>query len=128
VTVLDILLIDDDADFVGVTSAVLRNEGHRVFVGRTGVSATAIAAEVCPDVVLLDLRLPDADGYDVARALRRQLPATTAIIVITALPQAIQSDDIDLIVSKPLALELFGGLVEYIRRCRQRSLGEGALR
>jgi DNA-binding response OmpR family regulator len=128
VAALDILLVDDDADFADLAADVLRTDGHRVAVVRNGASAIAAASVIRPDVVLLDLRLPDADGSDVARALRRQLPVSTAIIVVTALPQVSHIDAIDLMVSKPVALELFGGLLEYIRRCRQREIAEGTSR
>jgi CheY-like chemotaxis protein len=116
---LNILFVDDDAEFTDSAAEALRNEGHHVCCAPDGASAVAFASELGPDVVLLDLRTPYGDGYNLAHALRQRIPRTTPIIVLTAVPTASHSDDIDLIVSKPVALELFGGLVDYIHRCRR---------
>ena len=125
---LDILLVDDDADFADLAAEVFERDGHRVFIVADGASALPMASAVRPHVVVLDLRLPDADGREIARVLRRQLPVSTAIIVITALPQTSHTDDVDVMVSKPAVLELFGGLVEYVHRCGRRATEEGASR
>jgi DNA-binding response OmpR family regulator len=120
---LNILFVDDDAEFTDTAAEALRNDGHHVCCARDGASAMAFASELGPDVVLLDLRIPYGDRYNLAHALRQRIPPTTPIIVLTAVPSAGHNDDIDLIVSKPVALELFGGLVDYIHRCRGRAGG-----
>jgi DNA-binding response OmpR family regulator len=125
---LNILLVDDDTDFAELTAESLRDDGHRVSIAKDGASATVLAREIRPEVVLLDLQLPDADGYEVARTLRASLPQTTPIIVVTGLRDANLVDEVDLMLHKPIPTELFGGLLEYIRRSRQNMANARRLR
>ena len=113
-----ILIVDDNEDYAELTADVLRLGGHRVSIAGTGTSAIALAATIQPEVVLLDLNLPDLDGYQVARLLRPVLPAATPIIVVTAHRQPRAVDEVDLILSKPVETDLFSGLIEYV--CRRR--------
>jgi two-component system response regulator EvgA len=66
-----ILIVDDHASFRSTARALLEAEGLEV-VGDAadGASALAAAARLHPDVVLLDVNLPDMDGFEVARKLR----------------------------------------------------------
>jgi len=116
---LKILLVDDDASFAQQTAEALRGEGHRVWVSTSGASAIELAPELRPDVVLLEIDLRDASGYEVARALRKNVPPTTPIIAVTGLRQATLAEELDLLLNKPIPCELFGGLLEYMRRRRQ---------
>jgi DNA-binding NarL/FixJ family response regulator len=67
-----VLIVDDHADFRTVARALLEDGGYRV-VGEaaTGGEALEAAAGLCPQVVLLDVQLPDVDGFTVSRELRR---------------------------------------------------------
>lgn len=121
---LDILLIDDDADFSHVTAAALREQGHRVLTVGSGAAALALTRDLRPDAVLLDLGLPGEDGFEIARMLRRQLPPTTPIIVVTGQRGVAQGDTVDLLLNKPIQIELVGGLVEYVRRRRRRDTAQ----
>lgn len=60
----------------------LRRSGFRTTVARTGAEALELAGRVQPDVLLLDLALPDADGRDICRQLRRE--SEVPIIMVTA--------------------------------------------
>lgn len=66
-----ILIVDDYAPFRETARSLLETEGFEV-VGEAedGLSAVQLAAEVEPEVVLLDVHLPDIDGFEVARRLR----------------------------------------------------------
>jgi DNA-binding response OmpR family regulator len=119
VTSLSILLVDDDVDFAELMAEALRDEGHRVAIARTAAAAQELAGVLRPDVVLLDLGLPDADGYSVARSLRGMLPPLTPIVVVTGRPYAPYSAEVDLMLTKPVPSDLFGGLLEFIRRRRE---------
>jgi CheY-like chemotaxis protein len=66
-----ILVIEDNLDAGDTLAEILELQGHRVHVARDGRSGLALAREQRPDVVLCDIGLPDIDGYEVARALRR---------------------------------------------------------
>jgi signal transduction histidine kinase/ActR/RegA family two-component response regulator len=67
-----VLVIEDNADGAQTLADVLELHGHEVRVARDGRSGIEAARELRPDVVLCDLGLPDVDGYDVARTLRRE--------------------------------------------------------
>jgi two-component system KDP operon response regulator KdpE len=77
-----ILIIEDEPPMRGFLRATLRAQGYQVVEAATAREGLAQAAGRNPEVILLDLGLPDADGLDVARDLRRQLRAP--IIVISA--------------------------------------------
>jgi CheY-like chemotaxis protein len=78
---LKVLVVDDNTDLVEMLSTVVEAAGHdawKAFDGQSGISA---ALRHRPDVVLLDLGLPDMDGCDVARALRREPALRGAYLV-----------------------------------------------
>ena len=69
---LRILIADDVADSANALEALLRMEGHEVYTSYDGAEALAIALDLRPEVVLLDLQMPGLSGFDVCRAIRRQ--------------------------------------------------------
>jgi PAS domain S-box-containing protein len=66
-----VLVIEDNADAGQSLADLLELEGHRVHLAEDGRSGIDLAREVRPDVILCDIGLPDLNGYEVARALRR---------------------------------------------------------
>jgi two-component system cell cycle response regulator DivK len=78
-----VLIVDDDARNLKLARDVLLAAGYRTLVAETGNEAVALAAEHLPDVILMDLRLPDMDGTDAARILRGE--ARTAVIPVVLL-------------------------------------------
>ncbi len=71
---LDVLLVDDNYDAVVATAALLENMGHTVRVAATGEEAIGEAARQAPQVAILDIGLPDMDGYTLARRLQADMP------------------------------------------------------
>jgi two-component system CheB/CheR fusion protein len=65
-----VLLIEDEETIARVLREVLEGRGHTVEVAATGAQGIVKARAFRPDVVLLDLGLPDVDGIDVARIIR----------------------------------------------------------
>lgn len=84
-----ILVVDDNADAAGMLAELLSVLGHHVTVASSGQDAIATAIQARPEVVLLDIGLPDVDGYEVARSLRRA-PETagSALVALTGYGQA----------------------------------------
>jgi len=76
-----ILIIDDNADASEALAMLLANEGHEVETCLDGVSGISAAATFSPDVVLLDIGLPDMDGYEVSRRLRESGSNRNVILV-----------------------------------------------
>jgi len=65
-----VLIVEDNDDTRQMMHEVLRFSGHDVRTARDGASGLALAAEARPDVALIDIGLPDVDGYEVARRMR----------------------------------------------------------
>jgi two-component system phosphate regulon response regulator PhoB len=80
-----VLVVEDDADLREILAYNLGRVGHGVTAVGRGREALRAAREHAPDVVLLDLMLPDMPGVDVCKALRRE-PGTSAarILFVTA--------------------------------------------
>ena len=66
------LIVDDDMDTAVSLSLLLQLGGHTTAIAHDGIAALKAVDEIKPDIVLLDLGLPGMDGYEVARAIRRQ--------------------------------------------------------
>jgi DNA-binding response OmpR family regulator len=77
-----ILFVEDEPSISDPFSKALAREGFEPVVARTGKEALALAERIEPDLVLLDLNLPDTDGRDIARELRRR--GDTPIVMLTA--------------------------------------------
>jgi DNA-binding response OmpR family regulator len=82
-----ILVVDDDPSILALTTAVLHDEGYEALPAPGGARALEIAKASQVDLILLDLRMPDVSGWDVARELKRRA-SCPPIVVITASPDA----------------------------------------
>lgn len=104
-----ILVIDDEIGMCKTLSDILTDRGYRVEVAYSGKEGLAKAALHPPDLVILDLRLPDGDGLDILARIRRVAPGSRAL-VITAYggertAEEIRSRDVLAYLEKPLDLE-----------------------
>jgi two-component system response regulator ResD len=79
-----VLVVDDEPTIGDVVSRYLRRAGYQTDVALTGHDALERAFRERPDVIVLDLMLPDTDGLEVMRRLRRRDPLRTAFILLTA--------------------------------------------
>ena len=76
-----ILIVDDDVDAVEALGELLRDCGHEVATARDGPQALDRARLHRPDVVLLDISMPEMDGYEVAKRIRGDLGLYDALLV-----------------------------------------------
>ena len=84
-----VLIVDDDERNLRLARDVLRAAGLRTIEGSTGAEGIELAGRHLPDLILMDLGLPDMDGASAARELGA--PARTAeipVVALTALPQS----------------------------------------
>ena len=79
-----VLVVDDEPTIRDIVSRYLLRAGYATTVAATGREAITCAGRDRPDVVVLDLALPDLDGLEVMRRLRRQERDRTAILLLTA--------------------------------------------
>ena len=77
-----VLVVDDEPKIAQLARDYLEHAGFRVSTAANGKSALQAAARERPDLIVLDLRLPDMDGLDVTRTLRKE--STVPIIMLTA--------------------------------------------
>jgi two-component system, OmpR family, KDP operon response regulator KdpE len=77
-----ILVVDDEPNILGAMEPLLRSHGYEVSTAMTGRAAIAAASRDAPDLIVLDLGLPDMDGVDVCRTVREDGGAP--IIVLSA--------------------------------------------
>jgi DNA-binding response OmpR family regulator len=79
---VDVLVVEDAPEFAQIICTVLRNAGHRVRSAATVADAMHSLSSVPPDLVVLDLSLPDGDGLDLCRVIRERTSAY--VLVLTA--------------------------------------------
>ncbi len=77
-----VLVVDDDRKIVQLVRAYLERDGHRVVAAHDGRAALATFEAERPDLVVLDLMLPELDGYEVCRRIRAE--DDTPILMLTA--------------------------------------------
>lgn len=126
-----ILIVEDNTDLASGIEYNLRLEGYDTRVVEDGRTALTVAEQWLPDVILLDLMLPELDGYQVLRTLRGR-GDKTPVVILTA--RAEEADkvlgfrlDADQYVTKPFGiLELLERIRALIRRTA-RDAGSGAL-
>jgi len=104
-----VLIVDDDDAFRNVLAGELKRMGFEVNSASSGAEAIRYVGEREPDIVLLDLRLPDMGGLDVLRTIREKRPATDVIMLtghgtIDTAIESIRMGAFDY-VSKPCPLE-----------------------
>lgn len=124
-----ILIVEDEARIAGFVEDALRSEGFSPVVARTGPEGVALGVDPAVDLIILDVMLPDLDGFEVLKALRRRRP-DVPVLMLTA------RDDVrskisglesgaDDYLTKPFALE---ELLARVRALLRRRAQPGTLR
>jgi CheY-like chemotaxis protein len=115
----NILVVEDNKDSRDLVDYLLRAGGYAPRMAAGGVEGLKMALEEPPDLILMDLRMPDMDGYEVAAALKgRAELALTRIVVVTASAMVedrkrIADAGFDGYIQKPIDPEAF---VEQVRQ------------
>ncbi len=98
-----ILVVDDEASIVNIISFNLKKEGYEVITANDGETGLELALSEKPDLVLLDIMMPQMDGYEVCRKIREK--SAVPIIMLTA-----RADEVD----KVIGLEM--GADDYVTK------------
>jgi DNA-binding NarL/FixJ family response regulator len=121
-----LLVVDDDAGLLLAVSDTLRAEGYDVTTARRGAEAMIRIAEVLPDLIISDIRMPGMDGYQLVRNLRSH--ARTRLVPIVFLTAKDETADriagfrtgVDAYVTKPFEpdelVAIVAGILERVQR------------
>ena len=131
-----ILLVEDAPDNRNIAELILLDAGHTVICVGDGVSAITTAADLQPDVILMDLSIPRIDGWEATRLLKMD-PLTSEIPVIAFTAHALPNDierahaaGCAAVIAKPFEIDFFLGQVNAMLRPeaneRSRAHGERA--
>jgi two-component system nitrogen regulation response regulator NtrX len=104
-----ILIVDDEVSILNSLSSILEDEGHGVVVAKSGAEALKICTEDPPDLMLLDIWMPEMDGLETLRRVKELVPYTQVMMMsghgsIETAVKAIKLGAYDYI-EKPLSLE-----------------------
>jgi CheY-like chemotaxis protein len=111
-----ILVVDDDPDIADGMARLLRLNGHETRIAFDGPSAIEAARTQRPDLIFLDLGLPEMDGYQVARALRGEGFDSTVIVAVSGYGEEMAQNrsreaGFDHHLVKPIDFESLGALI-----------------
>lgn len=102
-----VLIIEDDPDILSATSGILRNAGYHVIESSTGTQGVEKAKSQHPDLILLDIVLPDSNGFEICRTLKSDYETSKSYICFLSGKKVSSSEQSD-------GLEM--GADEYITR------------
>jgi DNA-binding response OmpR family regulator len=126
-----ILIVDDDLDTLRLVGLMLERQGFKIVAASNGEQALAKARAELPDLILLDLMMPDIDGVDVARQLRAD-PRTQNILIIMFTAKGQTEDKIegldagaDDYITKPAQpRELIAHVKAVLKRSKKATVGK----
>ena len=119
-----VLVVDDDRDAAEMMALLLGLEGHEVVTAYDGASSISKVLSFQPNLVLLDIGMPELDGYDVARRIQT-LPLSPRPLLVAVTGYASLDDTrrsaeagFDLHVRKPIFPDVFEGLAQLLQFSR----------
>lgn len=124
-----IVVIEDHEQSARLAEKLLSRAGHEVILAEDGEMGMSAVFENTPDLVLIDLGLPDIDGQTVVALLRQQVDLEhVPIVAFTAWPRATaasmaQAYGCDGVIVKPLDTREFAGQIEEFIRKKQQDAG-----
>ena len=114
-----VLVVDDNEEILELVATLLTEEGYPVIVARNGIEALNKLEETTPALILLDMRMPEMDGWQFARAYRQGRDTVAPIVVITAAGDAAKRAaqiEADGYLGKPFGLdELLAVVARHVR-------------
>lgn len=87
-----LLVVDDNVNNIQVVGSILKEAGYKLAIAKDGKTALRLALQMAPDLILLDIMMPEMDGYEVCRHLKND--SSTASIPVIFLTAKSETDDI----------------------------------
>ena len=123
-TPIRVLVVNDEEPNLVMVGSVLRSQGYSVLVAKSGEEALSIATSGGPDVILLDVQMPDMDGYETARSLiSKEQTSSIPIVMVTGLTapeervRALKAGAVDFL-AKPVSSEELRAKVASLARLK----------
>jgi CheY-like chemotaxis protein len=127
-----IMIVDDDAETIDFLKLILTRQGYQIITATNGMEALRLAHSERPDLIVLDVMMPDIDGYEVARSLRRHTEtAVMPILMFTAKTQvedkvAGYESGVDIYLTKPVhPMELNANIKALLTQRRTSNEAQG---
>jgi two-component system response regulator MprA len=113
------LIIDDDVNMTGVLEVVLRDAGYDVLASNSGIRGVELIKPGEPDVVILDLLMPEMDGWATCRAIREICQVPILILSVIDKPELVAralDEGADDYLVKPVPLNVLVARVKTLAR------------
>lgn len=117
-----VLIVDDVPKNIQMAMNILKNEGHKMFYAKNGEMAISLCNEHDFDLILLDIMMPDMNGFEVCKILKeKQNMSNTPIIFLSGkdatsdIELAYESGGVDYIVKPFVTIELITKANNYVR-------------
>lgn len=114
-----ILVVDDEPNALSALRRILRPLPYQIRTAESGVEALTMVAESVPDLIILDIQMPDMDGFQVLRRLKEQGLDDIPVIALTAVssPESIMKgyrEGAEYYITKPFRREYLHNIVNYL--------------
>lgn len=120
-----VLIVDDDKEIIDLLEAVVKKEGFKVEKAEDGLEARNKARSLLPDLILLDLMLPKAGGFEILQAFQEDETADIPVMVLTGrrldrttTDMIRQQSNVRDFMEKPVKAELLTSAMHQILRTR----------
>jgi len=120
-----ILLVEDDHDNMELVKFILERAGHTVFIAHDGLEALTVAHDMVPDLILMDMAMPEMDGWTASEKLKED-PVTKDITIVALTVRSQPEDKIrarnagcDGYITKPMNVaEFVLKVAEFVREAQ----------
>ena len=114
---LKILVVDDEPDLCWILEQTLKTKGHEITKAERGKAARQIIKDVSFDLAFVDIRLPDDDGFAIAKFLKKTDPNIKVIIISGYYypeDEILQEKNVDGFISKPFDLNKINEMIQKV--------------
>lgn len=117
-----VLIVDDVPKNIQIAMNILKNEGHKMFYAKNGAMALELVKEYDFDLILLDIMMPEMDGFEVCNILKSNKSTNKIPIIFLSgkdsssdIEEAYESGGIDYIIKPFISIELVTKVNTYIK-------------